>query len=99
MQLGKWKNHSQSVDSTSPHGSHAGSNPMHGKTNVTSDSLDAGLGLGSDPYLMDGSPKDSVDKLHDKLITGAGNGVNGVSMAGSVFISVVEFHSETGEIQ
>ena len=71
-QLGKWKNHSQSVDSTSPHGSHAG-----GKTSITSDSLDTGLGhhgvLGSDPGLME-SPKESSSTF-DKSTTG--NGVNG----------------------
>jgi len=71
--LGKWKNHSQSVDSTSPHGSHPG-----GKISLNSDSLDNGLhGLqGSDPGPMD-SPKDSTDKLT------VGNGVNGVNMASS----------------
>ena len=76
-QLGKWKNHSQSVDSTSPHGSHAG-----GKSSITSDSLDTGLGhhggiIGSDPGLME-SPKESSNSALDKSTTG--NGVNGVNM-------------------
>ena len=46
LQLGKWKNHSQSVDCTTAHAA----GPHHKANSHISDSLDAGLGhSGSDP--------------------------------------------------
>ena len=68
IQLGKWKNHSQSVDATSPHGALN----QKGVPNPISDSLDTGLGhLGSDPGSIG-----ETGGHHDPRIQNGGSGVN-----------------------